>query len=86
MVHPIPFPESESTEFWQAYLDWQGSATDEELRQLEAALESLQSQEVMPLAKAVRLALRDEQAHHTLPDTLVQRLRAMRWPAAQAAA
>ena len=86
MVHPIPFPESESAEFWQAYLNWQGSASDEELRQLETTLACLQSQEVMPIAKAVHLALGDEQAHHTLPATLVRHLQDARWPAAHAAA
>ena len=86
MVCPIPFPESDAPEFWPAFLAWQGSATSEELRQLEVVLDSLQSQEVVPLAKAIQLALRDEQLHCSLPPTLLQRLQNLQWPAPHAAA
>ena len=86
MVCPMPFPESETPEFWLAFLGWQGSATAEELRQLEVVLDSLQSQEVVPLARALQLALRDEQLQRSLPPTLLQRLQNLQWPAPHAAA
>lgn len=84
MVCPIPFPESESPDFWPAYQEWQHAATKEELRQLEVALEALQSNEVMPLPKALQLALCDSQVQSTLPPALVQHLRDLQWPVAQA--
>jgi hypothetical protein len=86
MVCPIPFPESESSDFWPAYQEWQHAATEEELRQLEVALEALQSNEVMPLPKALQLALCDSQVQSRLPPALVQRLRGLQWPVVQAVA
>ena len=86
MVCPIPFPESESPDFWPAYQEWQHAATEEDLRQLEVALEALQSSEVMPLPKALQLALCDPQARSTLPPALVRCLRYLQWPVAQAVA
>jgi hypothetical protein len=86
MACPVPFPESEAPEFWPAFLAWQGAATAEELRQLEVVLDSLQSQEVVPLAKAIQLALRDQQLHRSLPPTLLQRLQNLQWPAPHVAA
>jgi hypothetical protein len=52
----------------------------------EVALEALQSNEVMPLPKALQLALCDSQVQCTLPPALVQRLRDLQWPVAQAVA
>jgi hypothetical protein len=86
MACPIPFPESESPDFWPAYQEWQHAATEEDLRQLEAALEALQSDEVMPLPKALQRALCDSQVRSTLPPALVQRLRDLQWPVAQVVA
>ena len=86
MVHPISFPEAEPTDFWPAYLGWQRSATVEELRQLEVALEALPPTEVMPLQKAIRLAMCDAQVHSMVPTGLMERLRHLQWPAGRAVA
>lgn len=76
MVQSIPFPEPDPKGFWQAYLAWQGQASEDELRQVEIALEDLQAQEVMSLARAMHLALGDEHLRRALPQTLVRKLQA----------
>ena len=80
MVQPIAFPDADPKEFWQAYLDWQNRASIDELRQVEAALEPLAAREVMTLARAMRLALADEDTVRELPDGLVLQMKAVRWP------
>ena len=86
MNQPIPSQNDDesSRTFWRAYLAWLKTATADELAQLERALANLQTVEVMPMVRAIRLVLRDEQATRALPASLVQRLEEVNWPGAQA--
>ena len=77
---------AETKQFWRTYNTWLSTASDDELFQLEQSLQTLQTHEVMQLAKAIGLALRDEQSRRALPASLVQQLQEAHWPAAQATA
>ncbi|MBW8830743.1 MAG: hypothetical protein JF606_15200 [Burkholderiales bacterium] len=85
MFQPTTTSNEESIRtFWRAYMAWIKTATDEEVVRLEAALTNLQTAEVMPIVRAIRLVLRDDLATRELPASLMQQLEEASWPAAQA--
>lgn len=70
--------------FWAHYNEWVLTASNEQLAQLQAGLESISSAEVQSLAKAIRGVLQDETLKRQFPHSFLEPLRVANWPSSQA--
>lgn len=70
--------------FWHHYEDWVRSAREEELMQLQAALDTYGIFETQSLACLIRKALQDEVQRRMFPASFLAPLQAANWPGAVA--
>ncbi len=66
--------KEEREAIWKSFLQWQSTATDDQLQTLTHALECFQTAEVKTLVAAIREALADERMKRQLPVSLVEQL------------
>ena len=76
--------EAMRRKFWNHFTEWKLNASDEELVQLQQALDAFTTHEVVGISRLMRQILADEQRRRMLPPSLVAQLEAVNWPAAQA--
>lgn len=81
---PKPLTNEARKVFWRFYEEWVLNASDEELEQLQAALEEFGTVEVQSLASVIRSVLQDEVQKRKFPASFLIPLQVASWPGASA--
>ena len=76
--------EADRIDFWRHYKGWIFNASDEEMDQLEAALQSFKTARVQSFVEQISTALKDEAQRRRYPESLMAQLTEANWPGASA--